>query len=405
MRIHKEVIKGSAILLVGFGLYNFFHFLFQFFMARYLTVSEYSVLASVFVIVYISSVFSESIQNFVVTYVGKEEDPGKIKNLINRLIKKMTKIAGVVFLGYLIGASILSKILDISYLTLSLGAIILVFSILLPITRGVMQGKKKFVKLSANMIFESTIKLFAGLGMVLLGFGVNGAIVGVIAASAVSFFISIVQLKDLRSAKEVTITTKYSYREFLPAFILTSAVVVFYSIDVWFARVLFETEISGAYALASLLGKVLFWATIPISKAMLSLSSDSKQEKPKSVFKTALLFLSLIIIFIAGTFYLFPEEIIKFFSGKVVPEAVEILFYEGLAFGIIAISNILILYKLSINRVKNYSLMFLPIVSEMIILVVFSKSLLSFSKAFLGSALIFLIFSVLFYKLNRDTHE
>jgi O-antigen/teichoic acid export membrane protein len=372
-------------------------------MARYLTVTEYSLLASVFVIVYISSVFSESIQNFVVTYVGREEEESKLKNLVNRLIKKMTKFAILVIACYLVLAIWLSRILQIEYFTLSLGALILAFSILLPITRGVMQGKKKFFKLSGNMISEALIKLVVGLGFALLGFGVRGAILGVIIASTISFLISIFQISWINKTTEKTITEKVSYSKFLPAFILTSVVVVFYSLDVWIARIFFEPEISGAYALASILGKVLFWVTIPVSKAMLSISSNSKQDKPKNVFKTALIILMIICIGTLIFFFLFPNFLINFFSGKNIESATKILFYEGVSFSLIAISNLILLYKLSINKIKSYWIMVIPLITEILLLVFFSSNLITFSVAFLISSMFFLLISLIFYLINRKT--
>jgi O-antigen/teichoic acid export membrane protein len=240
--------------------------------------------------------------------------------------------------------------------------------------------------------------------MVLLGFGVFGAIIGVISSSAISFFISIMQIRWISNTQEKTITEKVSYQKFLPAFVITSVVVIFYSLDVWIARIFFEPEISGAYALASLLGKILFWATVPISKAMLSLSSDSKQEKPKSIFRTALIILVIISLIALIIFFLFPQQLIKFFSGKDVEIGSRILLYEGVSFGLIAIANLILLYKLSVNQIRHYWVMFVPMLSEIVLLAFFSYDIVIFSKVFLLSSAIFLITSLFFYFINRR-HE
>ena len=402
MKLDKEIIRGSAVLMIGFGAYNLLHFLFQFFMARYLTVAEYSILASVFVIVYISSVFSESIQNFMVKYTSQESDQGKLKNLIARIFRKMRRLSLIIIGAYLLIIIGLSRLLKIDYWLLSLGGIIIIFALFIPITRGLMQGRKKFRSLSINMMSEAGIKLIVGTGLVLLGFGVWGALMGVILASILSFVFSKGQLKDIYSSEEKRIETKESYAYIAPTFVLTAVVVIFYSLDVWIARIFFSPEVSGAYALASLLGKIIFWGTIPISKAMMPVSSSADKEKTKHVFPTALTFILLAISLALFVFWLFPEWIIKIFSGKDVEIASNILIYEGLSFGIISIANIILIYNLAINKTKKYGIMVIPLILEVAILSLFRSDILVFAKSFLVVSIVFLVSSLVFMFVNRS---
>ncbi len=402
MKLDREIIKGSTVLLVGFGAYNLLHFLFQFFMARYLTVTQYSVLASVFVMVYISSVFSESIQNFMVKYASRESQPGKLKNLIKRISRKMVRVSFLLIVVYLVLILGLSRLLKIDYWLLSLGGIIMVFSLFIPITRGIMQGKKRFKSLSVNMMSEAGIKLFIGTGLVLLGAGVWGALIGVISASIVSLIFSKIQLKEIYSAQEEKIETKESYSYIFPTFVLTAVVVIFYSLDVWIARIFFSSEVSGAYALASLIGKIIFWGTIPISKAMMPISSDPNKEKTKHAFPTAIGIILLAISTILIFFWIFPEWIIKIFSGKDVEVASNILIYEGLSFGIISIANLILIYNLAINKTRKYWIMTIPLILEITILSFFRQDILVFAKSFLLVSILFLVSALLFMFFNRS---
>ncbi|MGV8142532.1 MAG: oligosaccharide flippase family protein [Candidatus Pacearchaeota archaeon] len=402
MKLDKEIIRGSTVLLIGFGAYNLLHFLFQFFMARYLTVSEYSILASVFVIVYISSVFSESIQNFMVKYTSRESETGKLKNLIARISRKMRRVSLIIIGVYLVAIIGLSKLLKIDYWLLSLGGIIIVFALFIPITRGLMQGRKKFRSLSINMMSEAFVKLIIGTGLVLLGFGVLGALIGVISASIMSFAFSKIQLKEIYSAEEKRIETKESYAYIVPTFVLTAVVVIFYSLDVWIARIFFSPEVSGAYALASLLGKIIFWGTIPISKAMMPLSTDTDKEKTKHVFPTAIALILLAVSMALLVFWIFPEWIIKIFSGKDVAIASSILVYEGISFGIIAIANLILIYHLAINKTKKYWIMVIPLILEIGILSFFRSDIFVFAKSFLIVSVIFLASALLLMLSNRS---
>ena len=91
-----------------------------------------------------------------------------------------------------------------------------------------------------------------------------------------------------------------------------------------------------------------------------------------------------------------------FSGGKDVPDAVKILFYEGLSFGIIAFANLLLLYNLSINKVKNYWIMIIPLILELVVLSFFTDSIVQFSIAFLISSLAFFIFSIIFVYLTQE---
>ena len=58
MRVNRGVVKGSLILLIAFNVFNGLNFVFHFFMARMLSVSDYGILATLFTITYVLAVFS-----------------------------------------------------------------------------------------------------------------------------------------------------------------------------------------------------------------------------------------------------------------------------------------------------------------------------------------------------------
>ena len=122
------------------------------------------------------------------------------------------------------------------------------------------------------MIIEASIKLVMGIVFVYFGATVFGAMTGVILGGLIALLFSVAQLRDIIKAKEVAAKTDGLYNYARPAFFITAIVIVFYSLDVIIAKIVFPPETAGAYAIASILGKILFWGTLPISKAMLPVS-------------------------------------------------------------------------------------------------------------------------------------
>ncbi len=390
--INKLLIKGSATLLIAFGVYNFFHFLFQFFMARMLSISDYGVLAVLFAILYLFSLFTESIQVVITKYTTNVKDNGELKSIYKASTKKALKISFILLIIFLVISVPLSLILKIDYGLMSLNGLMIFLAFLLPIGRGIIQGKGKFRALGINMIIESGSKLFIGIVLVYFGLRVYGAIAAVILGATLALVLSYETLKDIRKAEEKEFKTKGINKYALSAFLITTIIVIFYSIDVILARLFFSPEIAGSYAIASMLGKIIFWGTLPISKAMFPMSAENSLHKNRSdnVFANALGILSFSILSVLAMFYFFPELIIKIFSGKIIPESISILFYVGIAFSFISLTNLILLHKLSLGKVRGYFSLFIFIAIEIFLLSYFSKDLLQYSIAFITASAILL---------------
>jgi O-antigen/teichoic acid export membrane protein len=353
MSLNKNLIKGSFTLILGFGLFNFLNFLFQLVMARMLTVAEYGILATLFAIIYILLIFTESVQTIITKYSAKEKDKGKLKNLYMKSSKKALRVSFFLYILYLAVSIPLSFLLKINYFLLSLNGLVIFLSFFIPISRGMMQGKKRFKALSINMAFESTGKIIFGILFVMIGWRVFGALTGVLLGGVVSYLLSFIPLRDILKSKEVKEDTVGIYDYARPTFFITAVIIVFYSLDVIIAKIFFAPEIAGTYAIASILGKIIFWGTLPISKAMFPMSAESGEKKSGNLFNNALGILILGIAFTLLIFYIFPGFIIQIFSGKILPQANGILLYLGIAFSFIALSNLILLYKLSINKIKS----------------------------------------------------
>ena len=396
MEMNKSLLRGSFVLLVAFGIYNFLNSVFQLSMARMLSITDYSILATIFSFIYILSVFTESIQLIISKYTTNENDKGKLKNILKKSLKKSFLISSLVFLIYLILAIYLSDLLKIGYLLLGVSGVIIFSSFLLPITRGIMQGKKRFKSLGVNMISESSIKIIFAFLFVFFGFRVYGVIIGVIIGFIVSFVFSFYSVKDILIVKEKVVKTIGIYNYAKPAFFITLVIIIFYSIDIVIARIVFSPEISGMYAIASILSKSIFWGTNPISKAMFPLSAEKNinDKKSKNVFLNASLILIALIVVALFLFYFYSSFIVQIFSGKVILEAASILFYLGLGTSIISLTNLILVYKLSLGKIKGYYYLFIFVIIEVLLLFYFSHNLIEFSIAFVTASSIFLFGSI-----------
>jgi len=392
MNLNKPLWKGGFILLVTFGLFGFLNFVFQLSMARMLSISDYAIFATLFSIVYVLSVFSESVQTVITKYASVEKEDEKLKNILKRSLKKSFAASVVLFSIYLVVSIPLSYVLEIKYPLLAITGILIFSAFTLPVTRGVMQGRKNFRALGLNMVFESLLKLILGVFFVFLGWKVYGALVGAILGFFAAFLLSFIPLRRVIGKKEGRATTIGIYSYAKPTFFIILAVVAFYSIDIIIAKIVLNSEDVGAYAIASVLSKAIFWGTQPISKAMFPLSSESfrSEKNSEEIFFNAFGLVFVLASIALAAFYFFPGLIILIFSGKFVYDSISILFYLGVGTSLISLSNLVLLYKLSQNKTKKYWRLYLFLAIEIALLFYFSSNLIQFSLAFVTSAAIFL---------------
>ena len=103
-------------------------------------------------------------------------------------------------------------------------------------------------------------------------------------------------------------------------------------------------------------------------------------------------------------FYFFPDFIVSIFAGKSLPESAAILFYVSIATSLVAITNLNLLYNLSTGKTKNYPYLAIFIVIEIMLMFYFSSNLVEFTKAYILSAIIFLIGSIVLLKHENSNN-
>jgi len=402
LSLNKSLFKGSIVLLITFGIYNFLNFLYHLLMARSLSIEEYGTLSALLFFSYILIVpFVESMQTLIAKYSASETDDGKINNVLRRISRRIFRAATWIIILYLIALIPLYYFTRIPVALLLLNGMVIFGSLFVPITRGCLQGKKRFFSLGGNMIIESVTKVVVGIILVYLGFAVFGALIAFIAAIVLSLLFSIAAIKDILRKEQVFEGNRGIHGYTKQTLLIVSLIVIAYNFDILLAKILFNDTLAGYYAVSSVLSKAIFWGTQPISKAMFPLTSDKENAvKKRELLTNALLAVGVMSGIALVIFYFFSNIIIYIFSGRVISESIVILPYLGLGSAILAISNVILLYKLSIDRTRGYVYLIIPVVLGIALMIIYSTSLLSYSIAFIASSVLLLLASIVL--LNRN---
>lgn len=396
------LIRGSLILFIMLLLYNIFNYAFQISMARMLGPSDYSVLAALMSLIYLFAIPNEAIQTVITKYTSKFmafNKLGKIKSLLFRSMKKSLLFSAIIFLLSLPIFYFLSNFLKISFFLMLLTSLFIFYVFTFPITRGIIQGQKKFMSLGLNLTLESLIKAIFAILFVALGLKVYGAMFAVIVGWLISFFLSFFIIKDILKAKKEEEKFGRIYRTNIPVIIAITSIVLMYSLDIILARRFFLPQNAGEFAFVSLIGKVIFFVSAAIGKALFPISSEefARGKKTHELFKKSLVIVSLIASIALFFYLLFPKEIIYLISlgSDQYLAAASILFVTGLSYSFLSITNIIILYKLSIDKISNkaYYLLIFPLF-QVILFFLFHSSLSEFAISLLVSNSLMLFYSL-----------
>ncbi len=399
-----ELVRGSFILFIMMNIFNFLNYLFHFFMARFLGPADYGVLAVLMSIVYISAIPSEAIQTIVSGYTSKfniNKNYGKMKDLLYKSLKRGFAVALIIFVLYIPVAFFLAGFLEIEFWLLILTGLLIFYAFLFPILRGVLQGRKKFKELGVNMDIEALIKVILAIVLVFVGWRVYGAMTAVIMAGVLAFFLVFLHIKEIIKAEKKRGDFKGIYSYSYPIFITMLAIVLMYSLDIILAKRFFPAEDAGKYAVVSILGKMIFFGTASIGKAMFPFTSEN-HESGKETFNLFKKSMKMAVVFAGAAllvFLVFPKLVIRILFGGAYVSVSGILFIVGLAFSFISITNIILLYKLSTKKIGKASFFLLFfVVLQIVLLSLFHSSLVQFSAALLIVNFLMFLYSLFLIK-------
>ena len=308
------------------------------------------------------------------------------------------------FVIFLFISVFLYEPLKISYWLLFVTGLILFGTIISPIGTGILQGSKKFGVWGTNTILNSAIKLILAILLVYLGFGVYGAIIGFIFGILISFILIFPFIKEILYAKEIKEKINIFSLENIPTFSAVLIITLMYSLDIIIAKYLFDANTAGVYSVASMIGKMIFFASSTIAFAMFPISSEKflngNKDKTLGVAKKTTLTIGAVCGFSVLILWLFPEFIIGLLFGKQYLEISSVMVYIGTAYSLLSFLNTYILYKISINEFSISKILYLVIflLIQVGVMIYFGDNLFKFIIAFLISTIISFVGSLILLK-------
>jgi len=387
-----DLLKHASIMFLVSIIAGACNYIYQLYMGRALGPEEYGVFGSLFAIFYIISVLTATIQTSVARFVSKFIGEGakeKIHYFMQGLLKRMLFLGIAMFLFFVIISGWLSSFLKIDAImpVIILGSILL-FSTLLPVNLGALQGIQKFISLGFNTVLNFLLKLVFGIALVVIGFGVNGALGAVIIASAVALIVSFIPLRSFFSkvySKNSDFKFSELYKYSFPTMIAMFCFAVPANVDVIIAKHFFAAHSAGLYTAATVLGKIILFIPGAIVIAMFPKVSKMYAEKKDTshLLNISLLYTGLVSCVMAIGYWFFPSLVVSIPYGSAYVEVAPVLQLYGMAMLFFSLTIVLMRYSLAVHDTRYVYLFAFFTLVEIGLITVFHASMMEMATIIL----------------------
>jgi O-antigen/teichoic acid export membrane protein len=360
---NDHLIKDSFILFIATSVVNVSNFVFHMYATRKLRPDEYGVLATLLAVILIFTMPTSSLQltivNKTVALKAKKKF-GSIEHLFVNSSVWFLALAAAAYGLLVLSAGVINSFFKIedTKLILILGGIV-VFSFLLPVARGVLQGLQKFISYGISWVLDALLRLTFLVVFIYLGWGVRGAMATTLCSAAAAYIVCLFMLGALfkykdRQAQIIKKRELLGYA--LPVFAAYLGFSLLSYLDLFMVKHFFSVEQAGFYAVTSIIGKAfLFFPSavivvlFPKVAEQVELKRNPRQLLLKSVGLTAVIsFVGIIVCF------MFPELVLTLLTGGDRYFAIKnIVQLFGIAILPLVLFNVIINYNLA-SRKYNF---------------------------------------------------
>ncbi len=382
-----KLFKGSAILFIGSMIANVCNYLFQFFMSRNLSVTDFgtmNALLSLLVITAVPSVAIMLVSSKQISIFKATNEIFKTRLFHKKVFKKIS-IYGVFITLFLIALSPqIADYLNIYELSpVILLLLILFFSFLIPINLGIIQGLQHFITFGVLSGITGLARLLFGIILLTIGFKLNGAMMGIlfsiILVFSISFFYITKAQPKIQDIQNLGIGYKNILLSSLPIVLCTLGILGLTNLDLILVKHYFSGEEAGIYASVAVLGRTIFYFPGIIVLAMFPMASENHALKTNSL---PLLKKTLGLTFMmAGTgliiLLVFPDLMLSILFGKTYSDGGTYLRIFSIAMFFMAMVSILANYFLAVEKKQFLWILIAGCFIEVILICFFHQSLMT----------------------------
>lgn len=403
-----EFVKQSLVMFLASMAGCLCSYLYQVYVGRALGPEGYSVFGSLFAIFYLISIFSGTVQAGAARFISRfsaSDDQDRINAFFYCLMKKSALLGVAGFVIFCLAIPIIANFLNIdSKVELVVLGTVILFAFVTPAAAGVLQGLQMFYWLALASFLGLAGKLFFGIALVSLGYGVAGAISALALCALITFLISVYPVSSHLTRRQdgdvCSLNDLYSYS--LPAILIMICLAAPSNLDVILVKHFFPSYEAGLYTAASVMGKIIMFLPGAITAVMFPKAAEMNclGKSTFNLLNRCLIYTGLLSGSAAAAFALYPRLVVMIFGSGYSDASLITVIYVALMF-LFSLIIVIAQYCLATNDlIYTYLLVFFTLF-ELGLITVIHESVLQVVEGLLVINLILLILSYAFVIYRR----
>jgi O-antigen/teichoic acid export membrane protein len=337
--IYSKLGRASSWLILGSIAAGVLGFVFQVLMGRILSLQEYGLFSAIIALVATFSAPLGTLQMVISRRVSEYRarmDKGCITHLYFSINIYAIVVTAIIFCScYFISPQVQMYLKTSSPTPILLLSLILFFTSPATINYAFLQGLQKFNWLSLSGALGGFLKITLAATLVWLGYGIEGALSGIILALFLGWLVTFIALiSSLKEGLDVQYEmTHISFKSSLPVLIANCAFAAMTQLDIVFVNYYFPSHEASLYAAASIMGKAVMYLPGGIVMAMFPMVAEhhTRNEDSTYLLLQAVKLTTLLCCIGAFCYFFMGEWIISLLYGERYYGAGEILKYYGFA--------------------------------------------------------------------------
>ena len=271
-----------------------------------------------------------------------------------------------------------------------------------------MQGLQRFKALGILAGLGPFLRFGLGILFIVFGFAVKGVLWGLILAAIAAILLGLFLLrKNLRGQRvEVSHLLPSMLKFYLPTLLILIALNSFYNSDILLVKHFFNEEMAGFYSAASVLGRVILFATSSLAAVMFPIVSENHTlgKNFRKVFYLTLSITAIGSFIITLAYFLFPDIFIQMLFGGKYLSVTLFLGRFGLFMCFLSLSFVLVQFFLGIRKLVIAPIIVISAILQIVLIYLWHDSLISVINANLAST-VFLFSSLMIYFFKTKPYK
>ena len=354
-----DLLQHGGIMSVAVVASGAFNYGYQLLVGRALGPEQYGVFGALFGLFYLVNVLGRGLRFSASRFAAELSEP-ELEAFHRGFLVRALLASTAVFLLLALASPAIARFLGVGspWLVVAVAAT-LPFGLSLTVNQGTFQGRQRFLALGSYRIAQSGVKFAVGVGLVLAGFGVFGALGGLVAAATLLFVATTIHLvRTLEGGGDGGSGFDYrrAYRYVGPAVLAGFCLTVPANVDVIVVKHVFSPQAAGLYTSVSVLGKILVFLPMGITTALFPKISDDHtshgSERMDALLNRALVYSAAVAGAGALLYWLAPGFVLGLFYGSAYTAAAPLLRWYGLAILCFVLAVVVLNFQLARDRLR-----------------------------------------------------